>query len=173
MVENEQNETQDFEAPQPMHQMQPGPDMGMSQPQRARHVTLHQVDACNRALTVIGYPRGEPAWDCSDYRVFGIDGGEADDPQDHGYPLTFQRGPVFEFGRNGLTNEVLLAVVIDRLESFQEGPHACVENSQAISHLRFVLGLMRQRSERRDAAERLRHDRDEALAEKAKEAGDG
>jgi hypothetical protein len=149
----------------PVRELQPGETIGnvetklpevvfsqpqpMAEPQRTRHVTAHQVDECNRALTVIGYVMDGPeAW-C--YRVFGIDGGEADDPQDHGYPLTFQRGAVHEFGRNGLTNEVLLAVIIDRLEGFQEGPHACLENSQAIAHLRYALGLMRKRSERREA----------------------
>ena len=38
--------------------------------------------------------------------------------------IEFQNGPINEAGVNGLTHEVLLAIVADRLRSFQQGPFA-------------------------------------------------
>lgn len=47
--------------------------------------------------------------------------------------ISFQNGPIAESGVNGLTQEVLLAIVIDRLRSFQAGPFACRENAIALT----------------------------------------
>ena len=47
--------------------------------------------------------------------------------------ILFQNGPIPEAGVNGLTGEVLLALVKDRLESFQAGPYACEENGKALA----------------------------------------
>lgn len=49
--------------------------------------------------------------------------------------INFQNGPIAEVGVNGLTQEVLLAIVIDRLQSFQKGPFACRENALALTKL--------------------------------------
>jgi hypothetical protein len=46
--------------------------------------------------------------------------------------ISFQNGPIKDHGINGLTQEVLLAIVIDRLRSFQAGPFACVDNQEAL-----------------------------------------
>lgn len=54
--------------------------------------------------------------------------------------VIFQNGPINEFGVNGVTHEALLAIVIDRLRSFQSGPFACRENAIALTH--FEEGLM-------------------------------
>lgn len=45
--------------------------------------------------------------------------------------ISFQNGPIKEFGVNGITQESLLAIVIDRLRSFQAGPFACDANQTA------------------------------------------
>lgn len=42
--------------------------------------------------------------------------------------IQFQAGSPSVAGLNGLTNEALLAVLIDRLECFQKGPFPCKEN---------------------------------------------
>jgi len=47
--------------------------------------------------------------------------------------ISFQNGPIKEFGVNGCHQEDLLAVVIDRLKSFQAGPFACRENALALT----------------------------------------
>ena len=49
--------------------------------------------------------------------------------------LDFQNGPINENGVNGITQEVLLAVVIDRLRSFQAGPYSCRENALALTKI--------------------------------------
>ncbi len=49
--------------------------------------------------------------------------------------IDFQNGPINEVGVNGVTHEALLAIVIDRLQSFQKGPYACRENALALTKL--------------------------------------
>lgn len=49
--------------------------------------------------------------------------------------VEFQHGPIAEAGVNGLTNEVLIAIVIDRLNGAQEGNFRCRENALAITKL--------------------------------------
>jgi hypothetical protein len=53
----------------------------------------------------------------------------------HGVTILFQNGPIAEHGVNGITQEVLVAIVIDRLKSFQAGPFACRENALALTKL--------------------------------------
>lgn len=54
--------------------------------------------------------------------------------------IGFQNGPIKEAGVNGITQEALVAIVIDRLRSFQAGPFSCRENAIALTH--FEEGLM-------------------------------
>ncbi len=54
---------------------------------------------------------------------------------DHAVWIKFQNGLVKEHGINGITNESLIAVVMDRLEQFQQGEFACMENNSAVSNL--------------------------------------
>lgn len=52
-----------------------------------------------------------------------------------GVKIQFQNGPINENGINGITQEVLLAIVADRLRSFQSGQLACRENAVALTHI--------------------------------------
>jgi len=47
--------------------------------------------------------------------------------------IKFQKGPIQEAGVNGCHQEDLLAIVIDRLRSFQQGPFPCRENALALT----------------------------------------
>jgi hypothetical protein len=49
--------------------------------------------------------------------------------------INFQNGPINENGVNGVTQEVLLAIVADRLRSFQAGKYACRENALALTKI--------------------------------------
>ena len=60
--------------------------------------------------------------------------------------IRFQNGPIAEEGVNGLTQEVLLAVVIDRLRSFQSGPFSCRENAIALTKCEEALHWLQQRT---------------------------
>ena len=50
---------------------------------------------------------------------------------------------------NGVTNEVLLAIVIDRLEGFQSGPFACDGNQKALDACRASLEALHERTRER------------------------
>lgn len=60
--------------------------------------------------------------------------------------ISFQNGPIAEKGPNGLTQEVLLAIVIDRLESFQAGPFACNANQLALELIHAGLDVLKKRT---------------------------
>ena len=46
--------------------------------------------------------------------------------------ILFQKGPIKEAGVNGISNEVLLAIVRDRLDGFQSGDFKCEQNETAL-----------------------------------------
>jgi hypothetical protein len=60
--------------------------------------------------------------------------------------IQFQHGPVKEAGVNGLTNEALIAIVQDRLRSFQKGPFSCRENALALTKLDEAMMWMHKRT---------------------------
>lgn len=60
--------------------------------------------------------------------------------------VEFQKGPLLESGHNGVTAEALLAIVIDRLEGFNEGKYRCRENSLAITHIQEALHWLQHRT---------------------------
>ncbi len=65
--------------------------------------------------------------------------------------IRFQNGPIKEFGINGVTQEILMAVCIDRLRSFQAGPYACRENAIALTKLEESLMWLQKRTRAREA----------------------
>lgn len=60
--------------------------------------------------------------------------------------INFQNGPIQEHGINGVSNEALLAVVIDRLRGFQAGQFACRENAIALTNLEQALMWLQSRT---------------------------
>lgn len=63
----------------------------------------------------------------------------------------FQNGPINEVGVNGCQHEDLIAIVIDRLRSFQAGPFACRENDLALTKLEEALHWLNHRTAEREA----------------------
>jgi len=63
--------------------------------------------------------------------------------------IKFQEGPIKERGINGCHNEDLIAIVIDRLQSFQESSYECKENAMAITKLEEALLWLRKRTDDR------------------------
>lgn len=53
--------------------------------------------------------------------------------------IQFQNGGLKEVGPNGITDQALLAVVLDRLRSFNDGPYRCRENSVMITKIEEAL----------------------------------
>jgi hypothetical protein len=66
--------------------------------------------------------------------------------------ILFQKGAIKESGVNGLTQEALLAILADRLRSFQAGPYACEENQSALLFIENALTTLQARTRRRIAA---------------------
>lgn len=65
--------------------------------------------------------------------------------------ILFQNGPIKEVGVNGVTQEALLAIVIDRLQSFQKGPFASKFNEEAKYHAKMALNALQARTQERIA----------------------
>ena len=63
--------------------------------------------------------------------------------------IKFQQGPIKEYGVNGCHNEDLIAIVIDRLQNFQESSFACRENAIAITKLEEALLWLGKRTQDR------------------------
>src|SRR5215471_18646233 len=60
--------------------------------------------------------------------------------------IKFQHGPIQENGVNGLSNEALLAIVIDRLRGFQDGQFCCRENALALTKLEESMMWLKKRT---------------------------
>lgn len=63
--------------------------------------------------------------------------------------VPFQHGPLGERGINGVTNEALIAIVIDRLAGFQSGEWPCEENEAALVGLEKALAALLERTRKR------------------------
>ena len=64
--------------------------------------------------------------------------------------IHFQNGPIKEAGVNGVTEQALIAIVIDRLRSFQSGPFACRENALALTKLEEGMHWLAERTRDRE-----------------------
>ena len=72
-----------------------------------------------------------------------------DGNDEFGY-IKFQKGPIKENGVNGCHQEDLLAIVIDRLRSFQAGNFSCRENAMAITKCEEALHWLNHRTADRE-----------------------
>lgn len=99
-----------------------------------RSITSHQVNPANDILTITVTDEPGAGGANHHYVIAGYK------PLNSGLALpeqtviAFQNGPIKDptTDVNGVTHEALLAIVIDRLESFQAGPYACAENALAL-----------------------------------------
>jgi hypothetical protein len=126
-----------------------------------RTLTDHIVagDSANHQLTIEVTDEPGQGGACHRYEITGFDTTTnlSDDSLGRALSgatkntLLFQNGPIKEFGVNGVTHEVLLAILIDRLRSFQAGPYACEANEEALSHLNDALNWLQVRTRKRIA----------------------
>ena len=102
----------------------------------------HKVNPGNDKLLVEVMDEPGQGGACHVYRV------TTPPPADEQTIIKFQNGPINEDGNgvNGLTHEVLLAIVADRLRSFQKGPYSCNENDCALTHIGEALHWLQQRT---------------------------
>ena len=97
-----------------------------------RELTEHRVNGCNDKIKIEVQDEPGHGGACHEYLIWSTEenkGAMTD------LFLRFQNGPIKEFGTNGVTHEVLLAILIDRLRGFQSGQYACRENAIALTKL--------------------------------------
>lgn len=107
----------------------------------SREITSHKVNGLNEVIKIKTIDEPGPGGANHEYGVFVGD-------HDRGPILVikFQNGPLKETIPNGLSNEALLAIVEDRLKSFQAGPFACRENALALTHLQTARMWLQERT---------------------------
>jgi hypothetical protein len=94
-----------------------------------REIQTHQIGALNKALRLEAIDATSEGGAPTMYTVFWKDLIGRTRKRD----IIFQEGLFSRDGINGMTNEVLLAIVRDRLECFQLGPFPCEENVRALN----------------------------------------
>lgn len=114
-----------------------------------RELHDHKVNGLNAIkISVLDEPGQGGA--CHLYEL-SVDDGPPSSPAPVRTTIHFQEGPVKEFGFNGLSQEALLAVVIDRLRCFQDGPFKCRENAIALTSCEEALMWLQKRTRDRMA----------------------
>jgi hypothetical protein len=100
-----------------------------------RTIDDHKVNPANDKLTITVTDEPGAGGANHAYMVSGFTS-RPSDPGEHNITyINFQNGPINENGMNGVTQEVLLAIVADRLRSFQAGKYACRENAIALTKI--------------------------------------
>ena len=113
-----------------------------------RTLDSHQTNECNRAIRVTADDVDPDNGNAS--HVYDIAVGTGPDGhQLHHFRLYFQSGPIAEVGTNGLTHEVLLAILIDRIECFQTGKFANEYNKTALELLLAARSTLLARTQER------------------------
>jgi hypothetical protein len=119
-----------------------------------REIHTHKVNPANDTISIEVLDEPGAGGASHHYRVFGFD--TTKNPSDIGgdsqsLDIFFQNGPINEAGVNGITQEVLLAIVQDRLESFQAGPYACDDNAVALESVKYAQEVLQRRTKARMA----------------------
>lgn len=113
-----------------------------------RTLTEHQINECNQAITIEADEPDPNNGNAS--HVYDVTWMERDDSGMH-VCVQFQKGPIKEVGTNGLTHEVLLAILADRLRGFQSSPYACQENADALVAIEMAQQRLHDRTRKRVA----------------------
>ncbi len=108
-----------------------------------RTITDHKLNGLNDALTITVLD--EPGQGGANH-IYQIEMELAPGVIQVACDIKFQNGPIQEADVNGISGEALLAVVIDRLRSFQAGPFSCRENAVALTHAETALMWLQKRT---------------------------
>lgn len=105
-----------------------------------REIVDHKINPVNDTLTIKAVDQPGSGGANHEYHVSGFQN------QHHHHAIIFQNGPISDVGVNGLTHEVLLAIVADRLRSFQAGQFSCKANACALTHIEEAMHWLQQRT---------------------------
>jgi hypothetical protein len=123
-----------------------------------RKLTDHKLNGLNDKLEITVMDEPGQGGACHRYDITGFDtstnpSATAPDGYKSSFSrviIAFQNGPLQEVGNvNGISQETLLAIVIDRLRSFQNGAYACRENALALMHIEEALMWLQKRTQDR------------------------
>lgn len=119
-----------------------------------RELTEHRVNPVNDQLRIVVADGPGAGGAQHRYDIRGYDDSLNPSTPEHdeivpGVSILFQNGPINTAGVNGVTHEALLAIVADRLRSFQAGPYACKENACALTHIEEALHWLHWRTIKR------------------------
>lgn len=109
----------------------------------SRRITDHKLNGLNDAIEIKATDQPGSGGANHHYSIVGRNVDGTVFVADH---IRFQEGPIQEAGFNGLSNEALLAVVIDRMRGFQGGQYACRENALALTNLEQALMWLQKRT---------------------------
>jgi len=119
-----------------------------------RTITDHIINPANDKLQITVTDESGAGGANHRYEVTGFDASDNASANSASMPIAqmdglvvlFQNGPINEHGVNGITQEVLLAIVADRLRSFQAGSFACRENALALTKIEEAQHWLQQRT---------------------------
>lgn len=114
-----------------------------------REITTHKVNGLNEALTI--RVMDEPGSGGANHYYLISHPAPGREHESVGHDIFFQNGPIKEAGVNGISQEALLAIVQDRLESFQAGPFATPDNAEALTHVHMAIEILHRRTKERMA----------------------
>jgi hypothetical protein len=121
-----------------------------------RELTDHKLNGLNEHLQILVTDDPGPGGANHEYQIHLMADPSADTPKITATKglttnISFQNGAIKEAGVNGVSGEALLAIVIDRLRSFQAGQYICRENAVALTHLETSLMWLQKRTRDRMA----------------------
>ena len=108
-----------------------------------RELTDHKVNPANDTIKIEVADQPGSGNACHEYDVVL--------PNGQITRISFQNGPIGEAGVNGLTQEVLLTIVIDRLRGFQGGQYASRQNAIALTKIEEAMHWLHSRTKDRMA----------------------
>jgi hypothetical protein len=120
-----------------------------------RQLTEHKLNGLNESLEITVTDQPGAGGACHRYDITGFDteknpSATLPDGYKSSFSRTiilFQNGPIKEVGCvNGISQEALLVILIDRLRSFQAGTYACRDNAIALTHLEDALMWLQKRT---------------------------
>ena len=108
-----------------------------------REITTHKCSDLNESINIVADDELGPGGANHRYRILVIDRFGSRNNTTY---IKFQKGAVKDVGLNGISDEALLAVIRDRLASFQAGPFACNENESALELIDMAIGSLKART---------------------------
>jgi hypothetical protein len=121
-----------------------GKEVPLNEELMTREVFHHKGSALNNSTRITADARDENGGS-HHYRIDLIGGA----PETGGVQFDlppFQKGPLLEAGFNGISDEALLGILIDRLEGFQEGPYRSRYNALAVTELEEAMHWLNART---------------------------